>query len=69
VLVVPVSWVSQGGSEHTPCTVTVPVWFPAMLELAWDGVLVVPVSWVSQGGFEHTFCTVLVFPLPVPDED
>lgn len=67
VLVVPVSWVSQGGLEHTLCTV--PVWFPAMFELAWDGVLVVPVSWVSQGGFEHTFCTVLVCPLPMPDED
>jgi hypothetical protein len=42
VLVVPVSWVSQGGLEHTLCAV--PVWFPAMFELAWDGVLVVPVS-------------------------
>lgn len=69
VLVVPVSWVSHGGLVHTLCTVPVPVWFPAMLEVAVDGVLVVPVSWVSQGGFEHTLCTVPVFPTPTLVED
>lgn len=52
VFVVPVSWVSQGGLEHTLCTAVV---CPApMLDDACVGVLVVPVSCVSQGGLEHT---------------
>lgn len=42
VLVVPVSWVSHGGLEHTLCTV--PVWSAFMLEDAWVAVLVVPVT-------------------------
>lgn len=50
VLVVPVSWVSQGGFEQPCC--------PAMLEVAVVAVLVVPVSWVSQGGFEQTRTTL-----------
>lgn len=50
VLVVPVSWVSQGGLEQT---------FPAPIvaeEVV--AVFVVPVSWVSHGGFEQTKVTV-----------
>lgn len=50
VLVVPVSWVSQGGFEQPCC--------PAMLEVAVVAVLVVPVSWVSHGGFEQTRTTL-----------
>lgn len=56
VLVVPVSWVSQGGLEHT-CAAP-------MVADEVVAVLVVPVSWVSQGGFEHTSVTV---PEPSPD--
>ena len=46
VLVVPVSWVSQGGLEQTLWTVPEPVlvWSPPMVEVAVEGVLVVPVS-------------------------
>lgn len=44
VCVVPVSWVSQGGLEHTCWRV------PAFEVVA---VLVVPVSCVSQGGLEQ----------------
>lgn len=47
VLVVPVTWVSQGGLEHT-------FWTPPMLAEAVVVVFVVPVSWVSHGGLEHT---------------
>lgn len=50
VLVVPVSWVSQGGLEQPCC--------PAMLEVAVVAVLVVPVSWVSHGGLEQTRTTL-----------
>lgn len=50
VLVVPVSWVSQGGLEQLCC--------PAMLEVAVVAVLVVPVSWVSHGGLEQTRTTL-----------
>lgn len=42
VLVVPVSWVSQGGLEQTLCVV--PGWPSLMLEDAWVDVLVVPVT-------------------------
>lgn len=49
VWVVPVSWVSQGGLEHTRWAL------PAFEVVA---VLVVPVSWVSQGGLEQTWVTV-----------
>lgn len=45
VLVVPVSWVSQGGLEQTCLTPPAP---------AVVAVFVVPVSWVSQGGLEQT---------------
>lgn len=55
VLVVPVSWVSQGGFEHT-CPAPI-----AAEEVV--AVLVVPVSWVSQGGLEQTKVTV---PEPSP---
>ena len=51
VLVVPVSWVSQGGLEQS--------WDPP--EGGWElramvvvAVLVVEVSWVSQGGLEQS---------------
>lgn len=54
MLVVPVSWVSHGGFEHTLSTPPLPV----MLAEAVVAVLVVPVSWVSQGGFEQTRVTV-----------
>lgn len=47
VLVVPVSWVSDGGLVHTLIA-------PPMLVEEVVAVLVVPVSWVSQGGLEHT---------------
>lgn len=49
VCVVPVSWVSQGGLEHTR-------WALPALEVV--AVLVVPVSWVSHGGLEQTWVTV-----------
>lgn len=54
VLVVPVSWVSQGGLEHT-C--------PPIAAEDVVAVLVVPVSWVSHGGLEQTRVTV---PEPSP---
>lgn len=47
VLVVPVTWVSHGGLEHS-------CWTPPILADAVVAVLVVPVSWVSHGGLEHT---------------
>jgi hypothetical protein len=50
VLVVPISWVSDGGLVHTFIA-------PPMLVEAVVVVLVVPVSWVSQGGLEQTLCT------------
>ena len=70
VFVVPVSWVSQGGLEHTLCTDPVPVVvsLPPMLDVAVEEVLVVPVSWVSHGGLEHTLCTVPVCPVPILEE-
>lgn len=51
VLVVPVSWVSDGGLVHTLIA-------PPMSVEAVVAVLVVPVSWVSQGGLEQTMVTV-----------
>lgn len=50
VLVVPVSWVSQGGLEHVLSS-------PPMVAVATVAVLVVPVSCVSQGGLEQTSVT------------
>lgn len=66
VLVVPVSWVSQGGLEQTRSA-------PPMVAVATVAVLVVPVSWVSQGGLEQTrsappivaVATVAVLVVPV----
>lgn len=50
VLVVPVSWVSEGGLVHTGCVL------PMSAE-AVVAVLVVPVTCISQGGLEH-ICSV-----------
>lgn len=50
VLVVPVSWVSEGGLVHTCCAM--PMFAEAVV-----AVLVVPVTCVSQGGLEQ-ICSV-----------
>ena len=62
VLVVPVSWVSQGGLEQTRCGTP-------MLAVAVVAVLVVPVSCVSHGGLEHTSVTEPGVSLPVVSEE
>lgn len=59
VLVVPVSWVSEGGLVHTCCT-------PPMLAEAVVAVLVVPVTCVSQGGLEQILAAAVVAVLVVP---
>lgn len=59
VLVVPVSWVSEGGLVHTCCTA--PMFAEAVV-----AVLVVPVTCVSHGGLEQILAAAVVAVLVVP---